>query len=499
MIIGKSRQILLTIMTQDNIDLRHITPLSKPIRGLQSKLIILTIAFVMIAEVLAFVPSVANMRLRWIEDRLDNAAAASLVVDGQKNITLSEAVQTDTLMATGTKSIVLRKDGESRVIASVDGPLSVDDHLNLDELGAVQAMTDAFDTLLFGGDRTICVFGRVADEDNIQIELVMEDRQLRHAMLIYSRNVLIISMIIAFITSGLLFFALNKLMIGPIQRITRSMQHFSKEPEDASRIMKPRDGNDELWLAEQHLCLMQTQLHGTIKQQKRLAELGLAVSKINHDMRNILTSAQLLSDRMANIDDPLFKRLAPKLLQTIDRALGYSSSVLDYGKASEPEPKRQLLRLHILVDDVHDSLAPQIENSGVEFYNHVTQDLEIEADREQFVRVLTNISRNSIEALSSLDPNDPALVKQLAISAGRNHNDDLSIFIDDTGPGMPFKAKEHLFKPFRGSARAGGTGLGLAIAKELVEAHGGTIRLVDKNSAGTQFEIRLPKRGDAVG
>lgn len=480
-------------MTQDNIDLSHITPLSKPIRGLQTKLIILTIVFVMIAEVLAFVPSVANMRLRWIEDRLDNAAAASLVFDGQKNMALPENVQTDTLMATGTKSIVLRKDGQSRVIASVDMPLSVDYHLNLDEFGAVQAMVDAFDTLLFGGDRTFRVFGKVAEEGNMQIELVMEDKQLRHAMLIYSRNVLIISMIIAFITSGLLFFALNKLMIGPIQRITRSMQHFSQEPEDASRIMKPGDGDDELWLAEQHLCLMQTQLHSTLKQQKRLAELGLAVSKINHDMRNILTSAQLLSDRMANINDPLFKRLAPKLLQTIDRAVGYSSTVLGYGKASEPEPKRQVLRLHLLVEDVHDSLAPQIENCGIEFINQVPKELEIEADHEQLVRVLTNISRNAIEALSSLDPTDDAIVKRVKISAPINPGDEISIFIDDTGPGMPKRAKEHLFKPFRGSARAGGTGLGLAIAKELVEAHGGAIRLVDKNSAGTRFEIRLPR------
>lgn len=482
-------------MTQDNIDLSHITPLAKPIRGLQTKLIILTIAFVMIAEVLAFVPSVANTRLRWIEDRLNTAAAASVVVDGQQASDLPDDVQTDALMATGTKSIILRRDGTTRVIASIDMPPTIDHHYNIDETGPVQAMVDAFDTLIFGGDRTIRVFGKVADDENIQIELVMEDKQLRHAMLIYSRNVLIISLIIAFITSGLLFFALNRLMIGPIRRITRSMQHFSQEPQDATRIIKPRNGNDELWLAEQHLSLMQTQLHGTLKQQKRLAELGLAVSKINHDMRNILTSAQLLSDRMVNINDPLFKRLAPKLLQTIDRAVGYSSTVLGYGKASEREPKRQLLRLHVLVDDVYETLAPQIEQNQVEFHNQVPGDLEIEADHEQLVRVLTNISRNAIEALSSLDKSDVAIVKRLTISASLHPNDALSIFIEDTGPGMPEKAKENLFKPFRGSTRAGGTGLGLAIAKELVEAHGGSIQLIDKQSAGTRFEIRLPHPG----
>lgn len=482
-------------MTQDNIDLSHITPLTKPVRGLQTKLIILTIAFVMIAEVLAFVPSVANTRLRWIEDRLNTAAAASVVVDGQQAMILPQEVQTDALMATGTKAIILRKEGVSRVIASVDMPPEIHRHYHIDETGPVQAMVDAFDTLIFGGNRTIRVFGKVADDENIQIELVMEDKQLRLAMLIYSRNVLIISLIIAFITSGLLFFALNRLMIGPIRRITRSMQQFSQEPQDATRIIKPRNGDDELWLAEQHLSLMQTQLHGTLKQQKRLAELGLAVSKINHDMRNILTSAQLLSDRMANINDPLFKRLAPKLLQTIDRAVGYSSTVLSYGKASEREPKRQLLRLHVLVDDVYETLTPQIEQSEVEFHNQVPKDLEIEADHEQLVRVLTNISRNAIEALSSLDKSDVAVVKRLTISTGLHTENVLSIFVEDTGPGMPEKARENLFKPFRGSTRAGGTGLGLAIAKELVEAHGGSIQLIDKQSTGTRFDIRLPHRG----
>lgn len=479
-------------MTQDNIDLTRIEPLSKPVRGLQTKLIILTIVFVMIAEVLAFVPSVANTRLRWIGDRLNTAAAASVVVDGQEDMDLPEDVQTDALMATGTKSIVLRKDGAARIIASVDMPPVISHHYNLDETGPVQAVIDAFDTLLFGGNRTIRVFGNIADEDAMKIELVMEDKQLRHAMLIYSRNVLMISLIIAFITSGLLFFALNTLMIRPIRRITQSMQNFSQQPEDATRIITPGHGNDELWQAEQHLSLMQTQLHGTLKQQKRLAELGLAVSKINHDMRNILTSAQLISDRMADVDDPMVKRFAPKLLQTIDRAVGYSSEVLGYGKAREREPKRQLLRLWVLIKDIEDTLEAQMQGGHIEFDNQVPHALEIEADHEQLVRVLTNLARNAIEALKSMDDEDAAIIKRLSISCMVNQDKTVSILVDDTGPGMPDKAKEHLFKPFRGSVRAGGTGLGLAIAKELVEAHGGVIRLNDKMTAGTQFEVILP-------
>lgn len=483
-------------MSHENLELNKIEPanelLTKPIRGLQSKLIILTVIFVMIAEVLAFVPSVANTRLRWLNGTLDSAAAASVVVDGQEYMPLPQQIQTEALMATGTKRIVLRKDGASRIVASVDMPPEISHHFNLDDTGPVQAIIDAFDTLIFGGDRIIRVTSQIADNSDMQIELVLNDTQLRNNMLIYSRNVLFISLIIAAITAGLLFFSVNRLMIQPIRRLSRSMQQFSEKPEDATRIIKPVAGDDELWLAEQHLSAMQTQLHTTLRQQRRLADLGLAVSKINHDMRNILTSAQLISDRLALVDDPMVKRFAPKLLNSIDRAVSYSSQVMSYGSAQEPEPKRRLVQLHVIANELGDALAGDIQDDNIEYVNEVPMNIEIEADHEHIFRVIHNLSRNAVQALKSDYAEDgAAVVKRVCVGAIPEDNA-VRIFVDDTGPGMPAKAKEHLFKPFRGSARAGGTGLGLAIAKELIEAHGGTISLADKNSTGTRFEIVIP-------
>lgn len=482
-------------MSHEKIELNSIQPAletdAKPIRGLQKKVIGLTIIFVMIAEVLAFVPSVANTRLRWIEGRLNTAAAASVVIDGQEYTELSDKIQSDALMTTGTKAIILRKDGTSRIVASEDMPPAISNSYNLDDTGPITAIMDAFDTLLFGGDRIIRAYGSVGEDNDFQIEVILEDKQLRYDMLIYSRNVLFISLIIAAITAGLLFFTINKLMLQPIRRITSSMQNFSDNPEDATRIIKPAKGDDELWLAEQHLSAMQTHLHTTLRQQKRLADLGLAVSKINHDMRNILTSAQLISDRMANVDDPMVKRFAPKLLQTIDRAVSYSSEVLGYGQAQEAEPKRRVVRLLTLAEEIKDALETDIQDSAIEIVTDVSEKLEINADSEQLFRVIYNLSRNSIQALKSDYDADPAIVKRLCLVASMEGGD-VCIAIDDTGPGMPERAKEHLFKPFRGSTRAGGTGLGLAIAKELIQAHGGDIILVEKSTPGTRFEITLP-------
>jgi len=241
---------------------------------------------------------------------------------------------------------------------------------------------------------------------------------------------------------------------------------------------------------------MQEQLQRTLKQQKNLADLGLAVSKINHDMRNILASAQLMSDRLVDVEDPMVKSFAPKLLRTIDRAVGYTSEVLAYGQASEAEPRRRRFRLSALSQEVRDILAISPE-SGIEFVEMIDGDLEVDADSEQLFRVIHNICRNALQALANYTPDEPWATRRVTLSAQRIGSV-VCIVVDDTGPGMPSKARENLFAAFRGSARSGGTGLGLAIARELVLAHGGTIALVEKPGPGTQFRIEIPDRPVAL-
>jgi len=459
-------------------------------RGLSGKLLLLTVFFVMLAEVLIFVPSVANMRIRWLEDRLNTAAAAGVVVDGLQGVQLSRPVQEETLMATGTKAIVLRRKDESRLIAAEDMPPQVDAQYDVAAMTPFSAICDAFDTLLFGGDKVVRIYGPVGDSDAI-IEVVMEDASLRKAMLIYSRNVFFLSIVISLFTATLIFLAINRLMIVPIRRMTTNMQDFSAEPSDPARVLEPARGRDELAIAGQHLSAMQQQLQKTLKQQKNLADLGLAVSKINHDMRNILASAQLISDRLADVDDPIVKRFAPTLLRTIDRAVGYTTEVLSYGRTTEPEPHRRFVKLRPLVSDVGEMLAID-PNAGIEFHIQIADDLQIDADSEQLFRVVHNICRNAVQALMN-DHADGGSPRTISVSAMRTGSV-VSISVDDTGPGMPPKARENLFAAFRGSARSGGTGLGLAIARELVLAHGGTIALVEKPTPGTLFRIELPDR-----
>ncbi|WP_370879925.1 sensor histidine kinase [Shinella sedimenti] len=456
--------------------------------GLSGRLLLVTAIFVLIAEILIFVPSVANMRLMWLRDRLNTAAAASVVIEGLPDQELPRSVQQETLLATGAKAIVLKKADASRMVAAIDMPPTVDAQYDLSDVSTLTAVYDAFDTLLFGGNRVIRVYGPVG-ETTTRIELLLDDGALRRAMLRYARNVFFLSLFISLVTAAPIFFALNRLLIRPVRGMTANIREFAADPSNPARVLRPSGGRDEIAVAGIHLAAMQQTLQRTLKEQKNLADLGLAVSKINHDMRNILSSAQLMSDRLSDVDDPVVKRVAPKLLRSIDRAVGYTNEVMSYGRMREPEPRRRFVSLRPLVQEVSEVLALDARGD-IDFVVEVESALQVDADGEQLFRVIHNLCRNAVEALSQ----EISAERRTVIVTGLRTGSVVSIAIEDNGPGMPQKARENLFTAFRGSVRSGGTGLGLAIARELVLAHGGTIALVEKVTPGTLFRIELPDR-----
>ena len=456
-------------------------------RRLSTKLLLLTVLFVVIAEILILVPSISLFRARWLEERLSTAASVSVVLMQGEPVTLSRSVQDELLRALGARAIAVRDAGVSRLIAVAEMPLHVDEHIDLANIGMGRAVVDALDTVVFGGDRIIRVYGKVGDSDK-EFELIIPDRKLRKAMLLYARSIAVLSLLISVITATLVFTAIDRLMIGPIGGLRRSLLRFAEAPDDPTRVLRPSGRLDELGIAEKELAGLQMQLQRTLSEQRHLADLGLAVSKINHDMRNILASAQLLSDRLAMVKDPTVQAFAPKLVRALDRAVAYSQGVLAYGRTQEPPPMRRKLRLRQLVDEVQGVLG--VDPTGdITFENLVAPDFEVDADSEHLFRVLTNLCRNAVEAMSA--DRETAVVRRLTVSAERTGSIS-RILVSDTGPGLPQKARENLFTAFRGSARSGGTGLGLAIANELVRAHGGSIELVESIGGHTVFAVMIP-------
>jgi signal transduction histidine kinase len=457
--------------------------------GLSWKLLFLTVLFVMASEVLIYVPSIANFRSSWLADRLTMADTAALVIVGSDRAELPRQIQNDLLAAVGATAIAIRNGATSRLIATVDMPPTVDITADLRMMNPFGDIVDAFGTLVSPEEHILRVIG--VSRSGAEIELVIGDRALHAAMLRYSVRILWIAALISVITGALLYFSLNRLIVRPMRYLAQNMVAFSTEPENAARIITPSGRSDEVGIAEEHLAAMQRDLQGTLREQRHLADLGLAVSKINHDLRNLLASAQLFSDRLGSVPDPTVQRFAPKLIAALDRAIAYAQSTLAYGRAREAPPERRLVALDRLVDDVADALGLN-SHATIGFENKVPAGLEVDADPDQLFRVLVNLGRNAVQALEGGDQS-VAVVRRLTISATRDRAN-VSIRVRDTGPGVPERARSHLFQAFQGGARPGGTGLGLAIAAEIARAHGGGIALVDSAGPGATFEIVIPDR-----
>jgi signal transduction histidine kinase len=288
----------------------------------------------------------------------------------------------------------------------------------------------------------------------------------------------------------LVFFALHYLLVRPMWRITENMVAFRADPENRSLIIPESGRRDEIGTAEEELAAMQRELASMLHQKNRLAALGLAVSKINHDLRNLLASAQLFSDQLSTLPDPKVQRFAPKLMRALERAIAFCQSTLSYGAAQEPPPERKMLEVGPLIEEVHEALGLGLE-VPIRWIVAVERGLTVDADHDQLFRVLVNVARNAVQVLEARGAHDPAR-DQIRIT-GRREGSVVVLEVSDTGPGVSEKARAHLFQAFQGSTRAGGTGLGLAISAELVRAHGGEIHLVP-GTIGATFRITIPDR-----
>jgi len=461
--------------------------------GLSGKLLLLTILFVMVAEILIYVPSIANYRLMWLSDRLAAARTAALVLYAAPDQMVSEELRRQLLTSVGAKAVALKMGNKRLPLAIDDMPPKIDHEIDMRDISMLKATTDAFDTMLGKGNEVLRVVGEAPMSGEF-VEIVIDEKPLRQAMWKYSENILLISLAISAISATLVYLSLAWLFVRPLRRLTAHMINFGADPENPARIVIPSGRSDEIGIAERELAMMQKDLSQTLNQKNRLAALGLAVSKINHDLRNLLASVQLLSDRLTAVADPRVRSLAPKLMAALDRAISYCEQTLAFGKAQEAAPDRRTVDVAQLLDEVRETIALG-PDASIGWVPSIERGLQVDADPDQLLRALLNLVRNSKQALQSLAPNDPKR-DQIRI-VGRREGSVVVLQVADTGPGIPERARAHLFEPFHSSTSHGGTGLGLVIASELIQAHGGEIKLVD-GTIGAMFRITIPDRPVAL-
>jgi len=449
------------------------------LRGLSARLLVLTVIFMMVSEVLIFVPSVARFRLNYLREKVADGQLAILALEATPDNMVSDALARELLGHVGAYGIVLHKPNATLMLDAGGAP-RIDATFDLGDSGVMRLIADAMAALAQRDNHILRVLDVSPRDPRTVVEVILDDDPMRRAMWDYGSRILELSIVISLITAGLLYLALQWLLVLPLRRLTASMVAFRADPEDGSRDVAPSARADEIGLAQRELAVMQETVRQALRHNARLAALGTAVTKINHDLRNILSTARLISDGLADSEVPEVRRVTPRLLTAIDRAVALCTRTLSYTREGAPPLRRSRFALSGLVEEVAEVVEPKTDD-GARLRNNVAPTLMVEADRDQLFRVVLNVARNAIEAGA----------RRVVVSAQADI-EALVIEIADDGPGLPPKARDNLFRPFAGSARPGGTGLGLAIAREIMRAHGGDITLCDSTAAGTAFCLRLP-------
>jgi signal transduction histidine kinase len=455
-----------------------------PTFGLSWRILSLVVVAVMTAEILLFLPSIARFRLVYLEQLIESGTLAALALDATPDNMVTDEVKRSLLNHARVDAVVLVEPNKPRRALLNIAPRPDMPTFNLKERGALGLIWDALAAMTRDGAYYTRVGGESLRLPKAMVWIVVDELPMRIAMYGYTGRVLLLSIIIALFTAALLYLALRWLVIRPLQDLSTDMVAFRRAPEEPGSERDPVDRNDEIGVVDREFQNLQREIRASLRQKSRLAEVGAASNKINHDLRNILSTARLLSDRLARSDDERTRKLAPTILNTIDRATRLASDAIQYVR-DRPVPRLSEFDLSDLVDEVGVALQEQGEDSDPNvlrnWINALSAECRIRADRDLLYRVFVNLGRNAFDAGAST----VTITKQ-------NGGAFLIVSVGDNGPGIPPDVAPQLFRPFTTGGRAGGAGLGLCIARELVRAHGGEIVLAETGPGGTTFQFTLP-------
>lgn len=463
-------------------------------RGLSGRLLILTILFVMLAEVILFVPSAAMYRQNWLEQRAESAQQLTLAIMGVENFQGSKLLTTSFMDNTDVTAVMQKRDGMTEKVLGMPPPDAV---YTIIDLRQERRFPDfgALARSYFGdGEGYMRVWAKPSVPGAQALEIIIPNAALKQALVDYCHRVIGLSILIALFTGLLIYFALSWLIVRPVQRLARALSAFHEDPEHHAGFITDSKRKDEIGVLEREFIDLKTGIRGALKQKDRLATLGLAVAKINHDLRNVLTSAQLISDRLATDAEPRVRKMGERLVRAVDRGVQLCAATLSYSKSNHDAPQPQTIRLASLLGEAAgDAIQGLGRRQECDWVNTVPTELTVMADPDQTYRIFNNLFRNSVQAMIR---NDPSVRDRLSVAHEivkmDNNSEQVLVHVSDSGPGLSDRAKESLFKPFTGDSK-GGTGLGLVIARELAQGHGGDLRLETTGPNGTTFTVLLPK------
>jgi signal transduction histidine kinase len=455
--------------------------------GLSARLLLFTAVVVAFGGLLILPPALAAYEEQWLLDRVRAGELASTIAESDPELRVSDAVANQMFDQAGAVTVAVQVDGARRLVLPPKQPFETTPYLvDLRRQNPGSWLAAPFFTLTSPKGSMVRVMAEPRYRKAEFVEVVLPDAPLKAKLVGQLWQLAGVTLFVASLAGLLVYAFLNIFLVRPMQRITRAMEAFRGDPDDPAARLVPSNRRDEIGRAELELDRMQSDLLAALSSKARLAALGEAVAKINHDLRNMLTSAQMASDRLAALGDPKVAQALPRLERALDRAITLASDVMAYGKSKEPAPVVRSTPLRPALDMAAEDAG--LTAKGVALETVIDQREQVLADPDQLHRILTNLLRNAREAIEGA----PDRGGKGKVFVELRRVDGASVLrLSDDGPGVPERARANLFQPFVGSVRRGGTGLGLAIARELAQGHGGDLALVETGPGGSVFDLTL--------
>ena len=456
--------------------------------GLSARLLILTVVFTVAVWALIMAPSAASFHERWLSDRLQAAELASVGVEALPYNAVDDDTAEQLLRIGGVSAVAISDQGVLRQLLRAPVLPRAPDFIDLRRTSLTARLWDPVRTLTGAPDRSIRVRAKPRYRSGDFIDVVAPAQPLKLELRAFLLNGLLVSALISVAAGVLLYAGLSFLVLQPLRRVTRSIEGFAADPETVAPT--PSDRHDEIGRVERELARMQDEVRQSLRARSRLVALGEAVAKINHDLRNMLTSAQMASERLADSADPQVAKAMPRLERALSRAAALTRNVLDYGKSEEPAPV--LTRIPLSTAAANAAEDAGLDAGGVRLIRSIPPRFIVTADSDQLHRILVNLMRNARQAIEADATRGDRKGKGTVRITAAADGDHVAIQIADDGPGIPPRLSERLFEPFVSGKASDGTGLGLTISRELAANHGGELRLVETGPGGTVFELTLP-------
>lgn len=303
---------------------------------------------------------------------------------------------------------------------------------------------------------------------------------------------------------------LRRIMTNPMQGCNSEVQITQKNGRSlhvnlsSSPMKSSRNGVSRRVIVLQDIERLKV-LEEQAQRTGRLSAMGDMAARIAHEIRNPLGSIELFASILRRELEGDRKRLAEHLINGV-KTLNTVVTNLVYFFRGPLEPVRIEIDLHRFLSDFLKEMSQAMEKKRVTLKKDFFREaITLEGDPELLKQLFLNLQLNAIQAMPHGGKIEIAtrLIREKVEILRPQYADSsppifLEVRVSDTGPGIPREIQSRIFDPFF-TTRDRGAGLGLAIAHTIMEAHGGTIRVVSGKQHGATFLMTFPSHHEAKG